>query len=95
MKNAPFRVFCLAMPAMFVLAGAARFTRPVAAQNQEMQERVAEIKQAMAQNKQDKTQKNLVSLSIATYLNEPSDAVNVTVAFARVPNGPTCVRGNH
>ena len=41
----------------------------------------------------DKTQKELVSLSIATYLNEPSDAVNVTVAFARVPNGPNHVSG--
>ena len=41
----------------------------------------------------DKTQKELLSLSIATYLNEPSDAVNVTVAFARVPNGPNHVSG--
>jgi hypothetical protein len=217
MKNSSFRVFCVAMPAVLVLAGGARFTRPVFAQNQEMQERVAEIKQASAQNKQalaqytwveqmtislkgeekkqehfqvrlgpdgkpqktsldpppappehegrlkkhivekkteeykdyaeqikdlirqyvppekdlieqarqkgnimmgpaagapgqyrlvlsnyikqgdnmtlvvDKTQKDLVSMSIATYLNDPSDAVNVTVQFARVPNGPNHV----
>ena len=39
----------------------------------------------------DKAQKDLASLSIATYLNEPSDAVNVTVQFARVPNGPNHV----
>src|SRR5215472_15647688 len=39
----------------------------------------------------DKAQKDLVSLSIATYLNDPSDAVNVNVQFARVPNGPNHV----
>lgn len=39
----------------------------------------------------DKSQKDLASLSIATYLNDPSDAVNVTVQFARVPNGPNHV----
>ena len=217
MKIAPFRVFCVAVPAVLALAGGARFIRPVSAQNQEMQERVAEIKQAMAQNKQalaqytwveqvtislkgeqkkqehfqvrlgpdgkpqktsldpppappehegrlkkhvvekkkeeykdyadqikaliqqyvppekdlieqarakgnimtgpaagatgqyrlvlsnyvkqgdnmtmvvDKTQKDLASLSIATYLDDPKDAVNVTVQFARVPNGPNHV----
>src|SRR6516164_9985787 len=52
MKIALFRMFGIAVPALLVLAGGARFTRPVSAQNQEMQERVAEIKQAMAQNKQ-------------------------------------------
>jgi hypothetical protein len=219
MKNAPFRVFCVAIPALLVLAGGTRFTLPVSAQNQEMQERVAEIKQAAAQNKQemaqytwveqvtislkgeqkkqehfqvrvgpdgkpqktsldpppappehegrlkkhivekkkeeykeyadqikeliqqyvppekdlieqarekgnimmgpaagapgqyrlvlsncikqgdnmtlivDKAQKDLVSLSIASYLDDPKDAVNVTVAFARVPNGPNHVSG--
>ena len=36
----------------------------------------------------DKAQKDLVSLSIATYLDDPKDAVNVSVQFARVPNGP-------
>jgi len=41
----------------------------------------------------DKAQKDLVSLSIATYLDDPKDAVNVTVAFARVPNGPNHVSG--
>ena len=41
----------------------------------------------------DKTQKDLVSLAIATYLNEPSDAVNVNVQFSRLPNGPNHVSG--
>ena len=217
MKSIPFRVFCVAVPTLLVLAGGTRFVPTIAAQNQEMQERVAELKQAAAQNKQalaqytwveqvsislkgeqkkqehfqvrlgpdgkaqktsldpppappehegrlkkhvvekkkeeykeyadqikeliqqyvppekdlieqarqkgnimmgpaagapgeyrlvlsnyikqgdnmtlvmDKTQKELVSLSIATYLNDPSDAVNVTVQFARVPNGPNHV----
>jgi len=36
----------------------------------------------------DKTEKDLVSLTIATYLNEPNDAVNVTVSFAGIPGGP-------
>jgi hypothetical protein len=39
----------------------------------------------------DKAQKELLSLSIATYLDDPKDAVNVTVDFARVPNGPNHV----
>lgn len=39
----------------------------------------------------DETQKDLASLSIATYLNDPSEAVNVTVQFARVPSGPNHV----
>jgi len=217
MKIALFRMFGIAVPALLVLAGGARFTPPVSAQNQEMQERVAEIKQAMGQNKQalaqytwveqvtislkgeqkkqehfqvrlgpdgkpqktsldpppappehegrlkkhviekkteeykdyadqikaliqeyvppekdlieqarakgnimtgpaagatgqyrlvlsnyvkqgdnmtlvvDKAQKDLTSLSIATYLDDPKDAVNVTVQFARVPNGPNHV----
>ena len=39
----------------------------------------------------DKTQKDLASLSIATYLDDPKDAVNVTVQFARVPSGPNHV----
>ena len=38
-----------------------------------------------------KAQKSLVSLSIATYLNDPSDAVKVNVQFARIPNGPNHV----
>ena len=217
MKSIPVRVFCVAVPALLVLAGGIRFVPTSAAQNQEMQERVAELKQAAAQNKQaleqytwveqvsislkgeqkkqehfqvrlgpdgkpqktsldpppappehegrlkkhviekkteeykeyadqikeliqqyvppekdlieqarqkgnimmgpaagapgeyrlvlsnyikqgdnmtlvmDKAQKDLVSLSIATYLDDPKDAVNVTVQFARVPNGPNHV----
>lgn len=219
MRRTPLRVFCLAVPTLLVLAGSGRFVRPVGAQNQEMQERVAEIKQAAAQNKQalaqytwveqvtislkgeqkkqehfqvrlgpdgkpqkqsldpppeppkhegrlkkhivekkkeeykeyadqikelirqyvppegdmleqayqkgdimlgpqpgtsgqyrlvisnyikqgdnltlvvDKTQKELLSLSIATYLDDPKDAVNGTAPFARIPGGPNHVSG--
>ncbi|HTS67448.1 MAG TPA: hypothetical protein VMO17_00585 [Terriglobia bacterium] len=39
----------------------------------------------------NKGQKDLESLSIATFLNDPSDAVNVTVQFSRLPNGPNHV----
>lgn len=39
----------------------------------------------------DKAQKNLVSLSIASYLNDPKDAVNVDVQFSRIPGGPNHV----
>jgi hypothetical protein len=39
----------------------------------------------------DKTQKQLASLSIATYLDDPKDAVNVTVAFGPIPGGPNHV----
>jgi hypothetical protein len=39
----------------------------------------------------DKAQKDIVSLTIATYLSEPSDAVNVNVQFGRIPNGPNHV----
>lgn len=39
----------------------------------------------------DKTQKNLVSLSIATYLSDPKDAVNVAVQFTPIPGGPNHV----
>ncbi|HYK36626.1 hypothetical protein [Alloacidobacterium sp.] len=39
----------------------------------------------------DKTQKNLVSLSIASYLNDPKDAVKVTVQFSAIPGGPNHV----
>ena len=41
----------------------------------------------------DKTQKDLVSVTIATYLNDPSDAVNVSVQFAGIPGGPNHVSG--
>ena len=36
----------------------------------------------------DKTQKNLVSVSLASYLDDPKDAVNATFAFSSIPNGP-------
>jgi hypothetical protein len=39
----------------------------------------------------NKAQKSLVSLSIATYLNGPSDALKVNVQFARIPGGPNHV----
>ncbi len=39
----------------------------------------------------NKAQKALVSLSISTYLSDPSDAVKVNVQFARIPNGPNHV----
>jgi hypothetical protein len=41
----------------------------------------------------DKAQKNLVSLMIATYLDDPSDAVNVNAQFNRTPGGPNHVSG--
>ena len=41
----------------------------------------------------DKTRKDLVSLSIATYLSDPSDTVNVSVTFSQVPSGPNHVSG--
>jgi hypothetical protein len=39
----------------------------------------------------DKAEKQLLSLSINTYLDDPKDAVNVTVAFSSIPNGPNHV----
>lgn len=39
----------------------------------------------------DKTEKKLVSLSIGTYLDDPKDAVNVTVGFSSIPDGPNHV----
>ena len=39
----------------------------------------------------DKAAKQLLSLSIATYLDDPKDAVNVTVTFGQIPNGPNHV----
>jgi hypothetical protein len=35
----------------------------------------------------NKAQKDLVSLTIAPYLGDPSDAVNVNVQFSRLPGG--------
>lgn len=39
----------------------------------------------------DKAQMALLSVSIATYLNDPSDAVTVSVQFSRLPGGPNHV----
>ncbi|HTP69512.1 MAG TPA: hypothetical protein VMJ35_11460 [Dongiaceae bacterium] len=41
----------------------------------------------------DKTQKNLVAVSISTYLTDPKDAVTVNVEFAPIPGGPNHVSG--
>lgn len=41
----------------------------------------------------DKTQKDLVSVSISSYMDDPKDAVNVTVQFAAIPGGPNHVSG--
>jgi hypothetical protein len=39
----------------------------------------------------NKAQKVLISLSISTYLSDPSDAVKVNVQFSKIPNGPNHV----
>ena len=39
----------------------------------------------------DKAQKELASVSIASYLNDLKDAVNVTVQFSPIPGGPNLV----
>ena len=39
----------------------------------------------------DKEQKQLVGLSIATYLDDPKDAINVDVQFDQIPGGPNHV----
>jgi hypothetical protein len=41
----------------------------------------------------DSTQKAIVRLSVASYLNDPTDAVNVDVEFGRIPDGPNHVSG--
>jgi len=38
-----------------------------------------------------KAQKDVASLTISTYLSDPSDAVEVNVQFSRLPNGPNHV----
>ena len=40
----------------------------------------------------DKTQKALVSIQIASYMNDPKDAVNLTVQFSRLPDGTNHVQ---
>ena len=39
----------------------------------------------------DKTQRDLVSVSINSYLNDPKDAVSVAVQFSGIPGGPNHV----
>jgi hypothetical protein len=39
----------------------------------------------------DKTQKELLRLQIASYMDDPKDAMNLTVQFSRLPDGPNHV----
>ena len=39
----------------------------------------------------DKAEKSLASISIASYMEDPKDAVNVSVEFAKIPGGPNYV----
>jgi hypothetical protein len=39
----------------------------------------------------DKGEKRLTSISIATYMDDPSDIMNLTVQFGRIPDGPNHV----
>jgi hypothetical protein len=39
----------------------------------------------------DKTQKDIVSITIASYMDDPKDAVNVSVQFMGIPGGPNHV----
>lgn len=41
----------------------------------------------------DRTQEGLVRLSIASYLDDPKDAVTVDAEFSRIPGGPNHVSG--
>ena len=41
----------------------------------------------------DKTQKELLRLQIASYMDDPKDAMNLTVQFSRLPEGPNHVSG--
>jgi hypothetical protein len=41
----------------------------------------------------DRTQKALLSLQIASYMDDPKDAMNVTVRFSRLPDGTNHVDG--
>jgi hypothetical protein len=52
MKNTELPAFRTTLPVLFVLLVGAVFLRPANAQNQELQQRVAEIKQSAAKNKQ-------------------------------------------
>jgi hypothetical protein len=39
----------------------------------------------------DEAQKSLASISISSYMDDPSDAVNVSVQFSKIPGGPNHV----
>ncbi len=39
----------------------------------------------------DKTQKAIVAVQVASYMSDPKDAMNLTVQFSSVPNGPNHV----
>ncbi|MGC2764193.1 MAG: hypothetical protein WB607_01700 [Candidatus Acidiferrum sp.] len=56
MRNNVGRIWSVALLIPFVFLGSVGFSRPANAQNQELQERVAEMKEAVAKNKQAMTQ---------------------------------------
>lgn len=39
----------------------------------------------------DKAQKELLQVQIASYMDDPKDAMNLTVQFSKLPNGPNHV----
>ena len=39
----------------------------------------------------DKAQKELLQFQIASYMDDPKDAMNLTVQFSKLPNGPNHV----
>jgi hypothetical protein len=39
----------------------------------------------------DKTQKEILSVQIASYMDDPKDAMNLEVQFSRLPGGPNHV----
>jgi hypothetical protein len=39
----------------------------------------------------DKAQKELLQIQIASYMNDPKDAMNLTVQFSKLLNGPNHV----
>ena len=41
----------------------------------------------------DKAQKQLVSIKVATYLDDPQDAVNLAVQFGHLPDGTNHISG--
>jgi hypothetical protein len=85
MNNRTNPVFHIALPAMFVLAFAAAFARPVPAQNPEMQQRVAEAKEAAAKNKQALAQYRWVEHVTISLKGEQKKQENFQVRYG--PDG--------